>query len=720
MKNRLSIICGLCVFFINEACIVAFGGIQTNEITLTAAELDQNARLVNLLFDRQNGVITLDDMLLTEDDAPATGIPEGYEDRQNEWMEGLKTRVVIKKTLVLDKPRARAGRLVFLAKEAKDNTNPLYISINDVEITRRASPAPYPFARQFTELEACRWFYVDIPVAALKKGANDILMWSDANSPTWQIYIACEPEFARGSSDRRRHPNRSAKSFDGGKTWSYTRLGNADSVDGEYSIRISQDRYVPGGEYISPIIDVVNNRSVFKRNVALKKAQIKFDIETPGRTSARILARFGSSPLSSDPSWSNWHPIGRTHTTNSRYLRYRIELATDEPLKTPVIKGLNISAEIEDGCPNSNIAVKVVSNGIIAESSYPFGYENLLHPGLEKFRKNHKLDKIVKNTDSEFEIMIRLLNWSYRIPVSREAYSWDWNRVTVIKEDEDGMPRLLGPYGGRRRDAMCLYSNQALIAALLSMGYQARHINIHSEGASGHEVMEVWSNEFNKWIYMDATRDYYYFDPMTGTPLNVLELHNLLVEQMPRKESWQRPFIYEMGKEIAARIDVGIRQGDNPFSIEKDGRHILEIMGHFRIIPRNDFLSNPLPVPVHTGATMWGWDGFVNWFDETFPKRYEYQRYTDRAVDFYQPLNQSRVFLMETDNPGVLRIEVDTFTPGGLDSFLVKLDDGKETKQKDSSWLWWLREGLNTIEVKARNVRKVTGPTSKLSVTYIP
>lgn len=71
--------------------------------------------------------------------------------------------------------------------------------------------------------------------------------------------------------------------------------------------------------------------------------------------------------------------------------------------------------------------------------------------------------------------------------------------------------------------AICLYSNRALIGALLAFGHQARHININSEAVSGHEVTEVWSNEFNKWIYMDATRDYYYFDKKTGAPLNPLE-----------------------------------------------------------------------------------------------------------------------------------------------------------------------------------------------------
>jgi hypothetical protein len=288
------------------------------------------------------------------------------------------------------------------------------------------------------------------------------------------------------------------------------------------------------------------------------------------------------------------------------------------------------------------------------------------------------------------------------------------------------MPLLNGPFfNARRMEGMCLYPTQALIGALLSMGYQARHININSEGMSGHEVTEVWSNEFNKWIYLDPTIDTYYFDPETGVPLNLLEIHNLLVKQMPRTETWKRPFSPDIGKEVVSRIKVGMRQGNNPYSIinskgDNGGSWALETMGHFRIIPRNDFLSNPLPVPVHTGETAWGWNGFLNWYDDTFPKRDEFQKYTNRATDFYQPLNQAKVFLTETNEPGVLQVQVDKFSPGGFDTFLVSINEGSWVTQNKSTWDWHLRSGLNRIQVCTRNTRGIAGPVSDIQVTYNP
>ncbi|HUT64040.1 MAG TPA: hypothetical protein VMZ04_08790 [Anaerolineae bacterium] len=698
----------------------------SKETVFDATDLEQDARLINLRLNRSDNVIILDDTRLIEDDGPATGVPEGYDYDGIEWKENLKKGIVIKKIFILDDPRAWSGRVVFKGIEAKGNTTPLHISLNGIEFLRPASFYAAPFARQYTDTGWDRWYYVDAPVGALREGENEILMWAESDSTSWQILIALEQEFARGSLDRPHHPNRSMKSSDHGRTWSDRNLGATDSVDGEYSIRLSLDSYVRSGEYISPIIDVIDNGNYFKKNCSVKEISYKADLYVPDETSAHVFIRFGSSPLSDDSSWTEWNSAAaemlHTVTGNHRYVQWRADISTANPLKSPEIKSFFINTEWEELSLNSGLglSVHVVSNGHVARSSYPFVYEDLLHPELKRYRTTYNLDTIIEGAQTEFDVMMRLLHWAYRIPLTSHEYSWNWNDVPLLIKDESGMPKLQTEYSGRRRDAMCLYSNQALIGALLSMGYQARHINLHSEGISGHEVTEVWSNNYNKWIYLDATRDYYYFDLDTGIPMNLLEVHNLLKEQVPRVETWQRPFALEYAGQIGPKIRIGMREGNNPFSIVEDGQHIIEIMGHFRIIPRNDFLSNPLPVPVHTGATMWGWSGFLNYYDEKFPKRYEYQLQTDRALDFYEPLNQAEVFLTETGKKGILKVEVDTFTPGGFDTFLVRINDEEWVEMKEPMWFWPLKGGIHTMEVRTRNVRGVLGPVSCLKITYNP
>ena len=705
-----------------------------NETKLDAAGIEKEAQLIRLQFDNTKGIIRLQDTELIEDDAPAAGVPEGYGGYSNgpvEWVEDLNKGIVIKKIFEVENPSAVSARVVFKGMEVKDNKETLYLSLNGEKFERLASQFAFPQARQYIDLYWDQWYHIDIPIEKLRKGKNELLLWTKSDSTSWRILIAHEKEFKRGSLTRT-SPNRSMKSSNGGGIWSDTRLGAKDLIDGEYAIRLSLDHFLPAGQYFSPLIDLVDGDLPIKHSSDNLKASIWTDIELPAQTSAKAFVRFGESPIIGDQSWTAWQPLERGHEyplAKKRYLQWRAELTTADPLNTPQIRGIRINASWEDHSLNNNTGMqaKVINNGEIIPSSYPFAYENLNHLELKKFREDHKLDEVVKGAKSEFEVMMLLLNWAYRVPITQTDYSWNWNDVTVtpVISEGTGLPQLNGPFKDRRMSGMCLYPTQALIGAFLSMGYQARHININSEGMSGHEVTEVWSNELNKWVYVDPTIDTYYFNQETGIPYNLLEIHNLLAEQLPRTDDWKRPFVPEMGKEVVSRIKIGMRQGNNPFSIltapsDNGGSWALETMGHFRIIPRNDFLTNPLPTPVAEGNTMWGWDGYLNWFDDIFPKRDEYQQYTNRANDFYQPLNQTKVYLLETEKSGVLKVVLDNFTPGGFDSFLVGINEGTWYTQNQSTLNWELQSGLNNIRVRSKNSRGILGPISNIQVTYNP
>lgn len=707
---------------------------KKDKIVLNGATIEKNAKLINLTFDKPNGTIKLNSTELIEDDAPASGQPEGYDTCCGKvaWIEDLSKGIVIKKILNIENPSVTSARAVFSGLEVKGNTSTLHLSLNGEEFVRPASKLAFPDAHQYFDpaMSWDHWYFVNLPAKKLRKGNNELLLWTESDSTSWRILVADAKEFKRGSLNRT-SPNRSMKSSDGGKTWSDSKLGALNAMDGEYSIRLSLDHYLPSGEYISPLMDAVDGDNPFKINSRNIKVSFGTEFQKPAQTGIKAFVRFGASPFIGDSSWTGWQPLEneKEYTlANKKYLQWRAELATNDPLVTPLIKSVSITSSWEDNSPNHNtgLSAHVVNNGEIIQPSYSFSYENLNHPELKKYREEHKLDEIVAGASSEFETILKLLDWAYRVPLTYNAYSWNWNDAAVEPKQSSKMPKLNGPfYDQRRRDGMCLYSTQALIGALLSMGYQARHVNINSEAVNGHEITEVWSNDFDKWIYLDPTLDTYYFDLKTGTPLNVLDLHKLLVEKVPGVETWEHPFAVDHGKEILSKIKVGLRQGKNPFSIitssgENGGIWALETIGHFRIIPRNDFLSHPLPVPVHTGATSWGWNGFLNWYDDTFPKRDEFQNYTDRAIDFYQPLNQAKVFLTETNEPGALDVNIKNFTPGGLEGFLVATNSGNWIPQKDSSWIWNLRSGRNTIKVRTKNVRGILGPVSEIEVNYNP
>lgn len=705
---------------------------KRSKIILDGAAIEKNAQLINLVFDDTRKVIKLNSTELIEDDAPASGLPEGYDGCCGKvaWIEDLKKGVVVKKILKLDNPAARAGRIVFSGLEVPGNTSTLHISLNGEKIERRASRFAYPGARQYFDpaMYWDHWYFVDIPVKKLKKGDNEILFWTDSDSTSWRILVADEKEYKRGSLDRT-SPNLSLKSSDGGKTWNDSKLGALDEIDGEYSIRMSLDRFLPSGEYASSLIDVVNGDSPVKKLTDNIKVTFKSEFQQPAQTAIKSFFRSGATAFVGDETWTEWKPVtfGKEYSLgNKNYLQWKAELSTTDLLVTPSVRSLQLSASWESRSPNqlTGLSVKTIQNGEIINPSYSYSYENFNHPELKRFRDENKLDKVIAGASSEFEIILKLLHWAYRVPITNNGYSWNWNDA-IITSPELAMTKLNDPYSQRRRDGMCLFSTQGLIGALLSMGYQARHVNINSEAVNGHEITEVWSNDFNKWVYLDPTLDTYYFDLVTGIPLNVLDLHKMLVAKVPAVEKWDKPFAVDYGKQILSEIKVGLRQGINNYSIatspgENGGIWALETIGRFRIIPRNDFLSHPLPVPVHTGATSWGWDGFLNWYDDKFPKREEFQNYSNRATDFYQPINQAKIFLNETADRGTLEVNVQHFTPGGFEGLLVSTDAGEWALLKETHWIWKLKNGKNTIKVRTKNSRGIMGPVSEMEVNYNP
>ena len=464
--------------------------LRNRDFVLNASDIERNAQLIKLRFDNKKEMIRLEDTHLIEDDAPATGVPQGYGGYSNgpvEWVEDLKKGIVIKKVFEVENPSASSARVVFKGMEVKGNKETLYLSLNGKKFVRPASQFAFPQARQYTDLYWDQWYHIDLPVESLHKGKNELLMWTESDSTSWRILIAHEKEFKRGSLTRT-SPNRSLKSINGGAAWNDTRLGALNKIDGEYTVRLSIDHFLNSGEYISPLMDLINDNDPLKRNSDNLKVILWPDFDEPAQTSVKALVRFGSSPFIGDQSWTAWQSLERGKEyllADKRFLQWRAELSTNDPLNTPQIRGIRINASWEDQSPNNNSGMKthVINNGKIVLPSYPFAFENLNHVELKKFRESHKLDQIVRGAATEFEVMMRLLNWAYRVPITHEGYSWNWNDATVtpVVAEDTGMPVLNGPFfKDRRMSGMCLYPTQALVGAFLSMGYQARHININS------------------------------------------------------------------------------------------------------------------------------------------------------------------------------------------------------------------------------------------------
>ena len=277
---------------------------------------------------------------------------------------------------------------------------------------------------------------------------------------------------------------------------------------------------------------------------------------------------------------------------------------------------------------------------------------------------------------------------------------------------------LLGPYDKPRRDGHCLYCNFTLIAALLSFGYPARWVNISTKHTYGHEVTEVWSNDFDKWVFLDATLDYYMVDPATGVPLSLREIGDRVGDILPEPVTWDRPIPGQLPAGVSpANVNVTYREPNHagPVFVDPIKDNMLMI-GHLQMPLRNDFATRPLPVPWRISSN-WGSSEFYCWSTQKFPPKLEYDRGTDRWQDWESPLNRVELTLTEADAAGALRVDADTVTPW-WEAFEVRIDGGDWTSQIDSSWSWSLHEGSNRLQVRVRNQVGVRGPESLAVVTY--
>ncbi len=704
---------------------------DTVRYSLDASAMEERGRLTHLQYDAHSRAIRLENRVLIEDDAPGNGPPEGTDTKQRPWFEKLHRGIRIRKTLVLDDPRAFSGWLVMDGSEREHNTEPLHISVNGTHVVRPATQYAYPRAEHYYLINennyfTDNWFIIPIPVGALHAGNNDIELWTESEESSWEVVVAADKEFARGSETRTHHPNRSAKSRDNGRTWDDRRLGWTDAYDGEYAIRLSLDRYQAAGEYESPVFDLAEppGPEGIKRLLSVTGATLAWDVDIPPETAAEVAVRFGDTALPDQLGWTAYRTVdGDSLLIDGpvgRFCRFRVRFSTANPLATPAFARVRVAADVELAPTESPIVctLRDIVNGQVIEPSYPFIHEDFA--ALADFRKKFRLDEIVAGARTEFEAQLRILRWAYQVPIiPMTGYNWDPMLLPKFSADENGNQILQEEYPGRRRDLHCLMSNFTLMNAFLSLGWPARYVNLQTEGRMhAHEVTEVWSNDFNKWVFMDATRDFYIYDPQSGVPLSLVEVSGRLAAAVPDGVAdWYDPIWLQIPDlSRLYKLNVAFREGNNRFSIRDvlHGPNIMMLMGQLHMVMRNDFASRPNLVPWRVTG-HWGGDQYMGWYSDTFPVKREYGTITNRRQDFDMPLNQAELTVLETDRPGMLRVDIATDTPC-FDCYEVRVDNAEWDELRTNSLTWDLHAGINTCRVRTRNSVGVTGPESRVEI----
>lgn len=689
----------------------------------SAAELWSKSVSENLKL--EGNAIVLEDNFLIESDALTLGSI-----RSEAW-DTLSKGVVLRKYLelqVMPLKNAWISMLIYpMVPSEPMSGGQLEFSVNGHK------PIVYEL-RHF-------WTSVPVPAAYLKKGRNLIELRVHNQNEKFRIPMALssirtligQPTSSVGNSER---------SNDNGKTWKYA---GRQSNSAEYPLRLKLQAYGKKAWLQTPVINLAGKGmgDVMYLTVQIESAEIKIDTTNSVGSvwSARI--RSGNTHAPEAGEWTSWRKMdGSTlpGNMNHRFVQLEYSIQPGSGNKTPGILGLNIKSQWQKVATSGTIRVSEVKNYPLVRSSFDFVHENPALPELQQFRRQYRLDQVVEGAKTEWDKIKLLRAWT--------AANWDWFLPSSEFEDLltwDASKILSGPLGSgnlSKKGGNCLHYAIVFAQACQSFGIPARIVNTNYAIWGGHELVEVWSRDYQKWIMADPNFDSSFYDKKTGIPLNILELHNLFLKTYyPGGEPIDRDkWSFEDRDRRASRIDpaelpIAMENGGHAFSgkINKEytwwkvtfnkenpgysGGYGFYNTAEVRWLPRSNWLSQKSPLPVTHGRTHWGWDGYYAWTDDQTPETSEHRYFVRRASDMYGSLftvDFSAILVSE----GLLKISMATDTPGFKHYELI--DNGRKILIPGLNYQWKLVPGLNKLELRSIDALGNTGALSSLSVSYTP
>jgi len=355
-------------------------------------------------------------------------------------------------------------------------------------------------------------------------------------------------------------------------------------------------------------------------------------------------------------------------------------------------------------------------NENLITSAFSFGYERRDCPIIQNFVKTHNLHECIQTKQNDLDRFIALNHYVAQLPNTRhnmwqDIYPWTLDQILV---DENGHTAVKGH---------CMSYASVLISALTGLGYYARHWAVEGVRFMNHEVVEVWSDELHKWVYLDPSLDQHYIHPETHEPMSLLDMHRIVINTffhdgetllMPMEEQKKR--VQSIGGRNApiACIDLGYHYGSYTEDYDWGWFHGYLAAGFMQLTTRNDFHSHPDPVFPYFGDGIDEDHGFPHWIDEkTPPKTDRVKLFSDRERDFYWTLNQA-AFHATRISDNALDLEFSQTQPF-FDHYVVTIDGSSHTQTEDRL-TWTLHPGENTLSVAPENEWGDRGTESYLTI----
>lgn len=324
---------------------------------------------------------------------------------------------------------------------------------------------------------------------------------------------------------------------------------------------------------------------------------------------------------------------------------------------------------------------------------------------MSQLRREFDLEEVVSGAGSEFEGFLALKRWVR----SRWNHGYSHVRVDV----KDSLDILRAAANGEQ--FCCGHYARTFVDCACALGWPARTIGItieHPEyprdyhvGNTGHSIVEVWSNEYEKWVVMDPDVNVYYC--RDGVPLCALEIRDAWLAGEAEE--------VEMVQDEPAFV---VPSGDTLVLLRQEGMYsawtdevVKQVFARFG---RNRVMD------YYARLSINGWE----WVDEkvlpTFVNHYGARNVkpTSNPADIYWSLNMVRLSAQPSwdENGSRLKITLEHCMPN-FDHYEVRLNDAPWEKVSDS-FDWPMMEGVNALECRAVNVMGRPGIVSRFDVAH--
>ena len=340
-------------------------------------------------------------------------------------------------------------------------------------------------------------------------------------------------------------------------------------------------------------------------------------------------------------------------------------------------------------------------NGEFAVSSYALREDDFHHPRLQILRSREKLDEVVSTAETQFEKIILLRAWVRRQWESGGSFYYPpWDAVEILD--------LARKYDNR---GFCAQYAIVFLQACQSLGIHARYVDL-----SGHFVVAVWSDDYNRWVVMDPTNDIHY--EQEGVPMRGRDLHRAYwrddlrgIVQVDSEGNRKTVARNDLSDYRLYSIGLTANQLSEPVDVKSHGLwKTLVPAGDYRTYP--EIGRDPLVITSE----------FLAWRSKEAEESFAQRPETGDEDEFRYALNQTVIFLAnERLTNRILKVALLSNNSPTFERFLIRSEKSADWVPTTSATIkWLLHPGMNQLSARIETSDGWRGHVSYMRAFYKP